>query len=181
MRRRRRKEEEAPFANYTHSARTILHDLFHILGNIIDPLHLPTDYSNDMNIRATVRSETKTSNAATPSLQIEGRREGLAYGDAAVLPETSLLLHLNLLMAGKRRRARVDVQADQAPSILTMLNHVARGEESVGLADVEVMVLLPDGLVKVNNDVEWAAALLSARSTDWMDKEMKVLIKVGVL
>jgi hypothetical protein len=37
---------------------------------------------------------------------------------------------------------------------------------------------LPDGLWAVQSEKDWAIALLSADTVDWMDGEMKVLVEV---
>lgn len=42
----------------------------------------------------------------------------------------------------------------------------------------KLQVWLPNGLVPVQNEKEWAFALLSADTVDWMDGEMKVLVEI---
>ena len=43
----------------------------------------------------------------------------------------------------------------------------------------KVKVWLPDGLLPVQNQKDWAIAVLTADAVDWMDGELKVLVEVG--
>lgn len=42
----------------------------------------------------------------------------------------------------------------------------------------KLKVWLPDGLWTVQGEKDWAMALLSADTVDWMDGEIKVLVEV---
>lgn len=43
----------------------------------------------------------------------------------------------------------------------------------------KVKVWLPDGLLHVQNQKDWAIAVLTTDAVDWMDGELKVLVEVG--
>ena len=41
---------------------------------------------------------------------------------------------------------------------------------------MRVRVWTDDGLVSVNNDTEWMAALITASEIEWMDQELRVIV-----
>ena len=44
--------------------------------------------------------------------------------------------------------------------------------------DLRIRVLLPAGLVRIQDDSSWVKALYTISEAEWMDNEMKILIEV---
>lgn len=106
---------------------------------------------------------------------------------------TQTYLRINILQQGKRLLPRFDIPAGQCPDIDTVKQFILRRYPALsGLGDGDAnsqqardsaatwkfKVWLPDGLVPVQNEKDWAIALLSADTVDWMDGEMKVLVEI---
>lgn len=102
-------------------------------------------------------------------------------------------LRINILQQGKRLLPKFDIPATQCPNADTVRQFVLRRYPGLsGLSDNDpntqqardaaaawkLKVWLPDGLVTVQSEKDWAIALLSADTVDWMDGEVKVLVEV---
>ena len=44
--------------------------------------------------------------------------------------------------------------------------------------DLRILVLLPSGLVRIQDDSSWVKALFTISEAEWMDNEMKIIIEV---
>ena len=44
--------------------------------------------------------------------------------------------------------------------------------------DLRIRVLLPSGLVRIQDDSSWVKALFTISEAEWMDNEMKIIIEV---
>lgn len=112
---------------------------------------------------------------------------------------TQILLHINVLHRGKRILPRIDLPAGQCPNVDTIKESVIRRyhnqipglpalsgvdgfdqqvRDMAGAVTWSVKALLSDGLVTVQSEKDWAFALLSADTVDWMDGDLKILINV---
>lgn len=102
-------------------------------------------------------------------------------------------LRINILQQGKRLLPKFDVPAAQCPNTDTVKQFILRNYPALsGLSDNDpntqqardaaaawkLKAWLPDGLVTVQSEKDWAIALLSADTVDWMDGEIKVLVEV---
>ncbi|KAJ5124557.1 uncharacterized protein N7515_008382 [Penicillium bovifimosum] len=108
------------------------------------------------------------------------------------------LLRVNILHNGKRILPRFDLPAGQCPNIDSVKQAILRrypgqipglsafqdghannadARESAA-AGWKVKVWLPDGLMDVQSQKDWAIAVLSADAVDWMDGELKVLVEI---
>lgn len=105
-------------------------------------------------------------------------------------------LRINILQSGKRILPRFDLPAGQCPNVDTMKQAVLRrySDQIPNLpfdnidpavqqtrnpaASWNVKVWLPHGLVTVENDKDWTAALLSTGTVEWMDGDLKVLVDI---
>ena len=56
----------------------------------------------------------------------------------------------------------------------TDLNSVHR----ISQDDLRIRVLLPSGLVRIQDDSSWVKALYTISEAEWMDNEMKILIEI---
>ncbi|KAJ5664711.1 hypothetical protein N7462_011524 [Penicillium macrosclerotiorum] len=112
---------------------------------------------------------------------------------------TQIYLRINILQHGKRVLPRLDLPAEQCPSIATIKESVLRRyngqipglppmQESENLeqqvrddtaaASWKVKALLPSGLVSIQSEKDWTFAILSADTVDWMDGDLKVLVEI---
>ncbi|KAJ5085724.1 hypothetical protein N7532_010495 [Penicillium argentinense] len=106
-------------------------------------------------------------------------------------PRSPLYLRINVLKQSNRILPRIDLPANECSDVNTLKQIVMRRfPELIGSDNFEpssqqardvaaqwkTRVLLPDGLVEIQNDKDWTVALLSADSTEWMDGDLKVLI-----
>ena len=90
---------------------------------------------------------------------------------------------------------RCDVAANQCPDLETLKQLISRkfagqlpgvppdaGMDGAGgwgaPTHWKFQVWLPDGLAPVQNDSEWAMALVSASNVDWMDGDLRVLVEL---
>ncbi|PYH47677.1 DUF3431 domain-containing protein [Aspergillus saccharolyticus JOP 1030-1] len=106
----------------------------------------------------------------------------------------SVSLRINLIQDGKRTHSRLDVPGSQCPDLETLKQVISRRfvgqlpgfstesglDSASGWAsgiNWKLKVWLPDGLTSVQNDDDWAIALLSAGNVDWMDDELRVLVE----
>ncbi|KAJ5660334.1 hypothetical protein N7507_006785 [Penicillium longicatenatum] len=116
-------------------------------------------------------------------------------------PNNQTYLCINVIQQGKRILPRIDLPADQLPTVDSAKQAILRrylgqipglpflqgqdNDDSVdqqarnaALAAWKVKVWLPDGLIPVDNDKDWTFALLSADTVDWMDGNLKVLVDI---
>ena len=106
----------------------------------------------------------------------------LSYSDITPCPSgDTLKLHLNVLAAGQRVLPRLDTIAEECPSIQALYDKIPQYYTNDGAGKPRISVHLSDGLSLVRNDAEWEAALFSAKATEWMDHELKVVIDIQVL
>ena len=56
----------------------------------------------------------------------------------------------------------------------TDLNSVHR----ISQDDLRIRVLLPSGLVRIQDDSSWVKALHTISEAEWMDNEMKIIIEI---
>ncbi|PWY71037.1 hypothetical protein BO94DRAFT_476773 [Aspergillus sclerotioniger CBS 115572] len=108
---------------------------------------------------------------------------------------TNVSLRVNILQDGKRMHPRFDVAASQCPDLETLKQLISRkfaGQLPGVPSDASIngtggwgspthwkfQVWLPDGLAPVQNDGEWAMALVSASNVDWMDGDLRVLVEL---
>ncbi|KAJ5157610.1 uncharacterized protein N7482_008710 [Penicillium canariense] len=112
---------------------------------------------------------------------------------------TQIYLRINVLQHGKRILPRLDVPAGHCPNVHTIKESVLRRyhgqipglpllqgsdnidqqiQDSTAAASWKVKALLPDGLVDVQSEKDWAFALLSADTVDWMDGDLKILVEL---
>lgn len=108
-------------------------------------------------------------------------------------------LRVSILQNGKRILPRFDLPAGQCTNIDTVKQAILRrypgqipglpafqgtnaaphqARESAIVDGWKVKVWLPDGLLPVQNQKDWAIAVLSADAVDWMDGELRVLVEV---
>jgi len=102
-----------------------------------------------------------------------------------------ITVRFNILHEGKRLIPRLDVTAAQCPDLASMrsfLAHRLSGQlpaSATGSLDANghldtarwrVQVWLPEGVVPMDNDNDWAIAQLSAGIIDWMDNELRVIV-----
>ena len=82
----------------------------------------------------------------------------------------------------KRTHPPFTLARDDAPDLKALRSRLKKhyaGEASIKAPrEFEIKVWLPDGLVPVRNDGEWAVALLSAEMVGWMDGELRVLVEI---
>ena len=97
--------------------------------------------------------------------------------------ERSITLHVNLMREGKRLHERLNIAATISTDIDAILEHVdvcaAARKVGAKLEAGKIMVMLPEGLVPVTEGDQWRAALVKARSNDWMDSELTILIELN--
>ncbi|PYH72304.1 uncharacterized protein BO88DRAFT_423131 [Aspergillus vadensis CBS 113365] len=106
-------------------------------------------------------------------------------------PPTNVSLRINILQDGKRAHPRFDIPGSQCTDLETLKQLISRkfAGQLPGLSSETNMdwvsqlnwkfkVWLPDGLAPVQNDNEWAMALVSASNVDWMDGDLRVLVEL---
>jgi hypothetical protein len=114
-------------------------------------------------------------------------------------PHTQIYLRINVLQHGKRILPRFDLQACQCPNVDTIKDSVLRryhgqipglplvqGSDSIdqqirdsaAASSWKVKALVPDGLITIQTEKDWAFALLSADTVDWMDGDLKILVEL---
>lgn len=114
-------------------------------------------------------------------------------------PHTQIYLRINVLQHGKRVLPRLDLQAGQCPNVDTIKESVLRryhgqipglpvlqGSDSIdqqirdsaAASSWKVKALVPDGLITIQSEKDWAFALLSADTVDWMDGDLKILVEL---
>lgn len=112
---------------------------------------------------------------------------------------TQIYLRINVLQRGKRILPRLDLQAGQCPNVDTIKEAVLRryhgqipglpllqGSEGIeqqirdlaAASSWKVRALVPDGLITIQSEKDWAFALLSADTVDWMDGDLKILVEI---
>ncbi|KAF7716814.1 Uncharacterized protein PECH_006823 [Penicillium ucsense] len=112
---------------------------------------------------------------------------------------TQITLHINVLHRGKRILPRLDLPAGQCPNVDMIKESVIRRyhnqipglpvlqgadgfdqqvRDMAGAVSWSVKALLSDGLVSIQSEKDWAFALLSVDTVDWMDGDLKILIGV---
>lgn len=93
------------------------------------------------------------------------------------------------MQQGKRILPRMDVPAGQYPNIDLLKQAILRryagqlptaGKTNEGdqTSSWNIQVWLPEGLVYVTTGKDWAVALLTADTVEWMDNTVKVLVEV---
>ncbi|KAJ5122800.1 Mitochondrial carrier protein RIM2 [Penicillium atrosanguineum] len=91
-------------------------------------------------------------------------------------------LRINILSHGKRIFPRLDIQVTPCLNVETVKQLILRQypglEEDISRDSWKVKAWLPDGLFPIQSEKDWALALLSADTVDWMDGEVKLLIEV---
>lgn len=99
-----------------------------------------------------------------------------------------ITVRFNILQESKRLIPRLDVTAAQCPDLASMrsfLAHRLSGQlpssslDANGHIDASrwrIQVWLPEGMVTMSNDNDWAIAQLSASTIDWMDNELRVVV-----
>lgn len=101
-----------------------------------------------------------------------------------------ITVRFNVLHEGKRVVPRLDSTATQCPdlaSIRSFLAHRLSGQlpssatslDANGQVDTSrwrIQVWLPEGVVPMDNDNDWAIAQLSAGTIDWMDNDLRVIV-----
>ncbi|KAJ5801484.1 uncharacterized protein N7518_003552 [Penicillium psychrosexuale] len=109
-------------------------------------------------------------------------------------------IRVNILQNGKRILPGFELPASQCSNIDTVKQAILRRYPSQipGLAEFQavnaatqearestivdgwkVKVWLPDGVLPVQSQKDWAIAVLTTDAVDWMDGELKVLVEVG--
>lgn len=98
-------------------------------------------------------------------------------------------LHVNILQQGKRILPRLDIPAGQFPNIDLVKQAILRRyggqipntDKTDSLDQTmswSIKVWLPEGLTQVGSSKDWAVALLTADTVDWMDGIVKVLVDI---
>ena len=92
--------------------------------------------------------------------------------------ESVLILRLNLLKEGRRIAPRRDVPADLCPYIHTVMQKAAERPGPAVSDNPKVLVHLPDGLKRIEDDRSWRESIELARSIDWFDGELSVIVDI---
>ncbi|KAK2745046.1 hypothetical protein FQN55_006403 [Onygenales sp. PD_40] len=121
------------------------------------------------------------------------------------IPPHQITVHINTINPSnpsKRLIPRLDISADQIPNLPCLLHKVrvhhdqfrerhaqqqlmgngggdglgSMGFDAIADPALPVKVWLEDGLVEVRTQAEWAVALLTVSTVDWMDGELRVVV-----
>jgi hypothetical protein len=140
----------------------LLKEVFDIMQNVIS-VGAARDGTSSVDAPAMARAI-----AAAPKddAQSDDRGQGL-----------SVILQVSLLQDGARIMPRRDIQAHNTPYLHSLVQDVVTWVGPVSLGSAKVKVLSPEGLVTVEDDASWQRMLRLARVTEWMDKEMKVVVE----
>ncbi|KAJ5936156.1 hypothetical protein N7454_005454 [Penicillium verhagenii] len=120
---------------------------------------------------------------------------------SATDPSNQLVVRLSVIREGRRVLPPVDVQADTLSTVNSVKNLLANhfmlqildmsfdqsnADHGVANSAIEratsawtMKALLPDGLIEIDDDEDWEVALDCAKTTDWMDNKLQVLMDIG--
>lgn len=96
-------------------------------------------------------------------------------------PDTPVTLHVNVLEDGKRVMPHFLIYASNCPNLLVLKCKVIEALDSYSPVNIRVSTWLPGGMMACNDDVAWETALNHARTVEWMDNELKVIVDLDRL
>ena len=92
----------------------------------------------------------------------------------------TLILQINFIHKGRRLGRPHDTPYDLCPYLHTIAQkalHMGAIAPS-NVESLKVKAHLPDGLKEIEDDFMWTSALDKARSTEWMDGCLKIIIEI---
>lgn len=175
-------------ANSPNSASSITRDVSRIIRENIVTRHGPHPPSQ-------AQAPDSADHAFHPQQQFASTQSTTNEPPSNANAHNQTYLRINILQHGKRILPKFDLPAGQCPNIDTVKQYILRrcpGLQPLNNADLstqqsrdsataawKIKAWLPDGLLPVLNEKDWAIALLSADTVDWMDGEMKVLVEIA--
>lgn len=109
----------------------------------------------------------------------QGRPAASARSIVGITPYNShLRLRINIFEGQQRIRPCLEVSAEDCPDLEAVYTNVLQHHGDAILEKVTVSVLLPQGLISVGSDEDWARALSEVQATEWMDGETKVIVEL---
>ncbi|RDW71140.1 hypothetical protein BP6252_07703 [Coleophoma cylindrospora] len=90
--------------------------------------------------------------------------------------QADVRFHINLLQEGQRIKPKLILTKVTCPGLPSLLQHLQKlaGEDANG-SSFEVKVLGTSGLISIENQTQWDAAVKQVRETDWMDGDLRVI------
>jgi len=95
---------------------------------------------------------------------------------------TLLHYHVNVLSNGTRLRPKLTLTPGSCPGFPSLVQHihnVMSDDDQHHLSNIQVLGV--NGLVNIDGDEAWIAAVKSVQENDWMDGDVKVVVEVGYL
>ncbi len=90
-----------------------------------------------------------------------------------------LKLHINLLKGGKRLGPRRDVRADACSDLRMVVGEAFTVQKDINPPiPARVRALTSEGLLLVEDDQGWDRVVELAKTTQWMDNELTVLVEL---
>lgn len=92
--------------------------------------------------------------------------------------QSHMQYHINILDNGRRIKPRVTLTPSSCRGLSNLVQHVQRFIDDRTITVTKVQILAADGLRDVEDEEAWLGAIKSVEDSEWMDREVRVLVEI---
>ncbi|TAQ84139.1 hypothetical protein B7494_g7533 [Chlorociboria aeruginascens] len=92
--------------------------------------------------------------------------------------DARILYHVNIFQGGRRVKPRITLMTLSCPGFASLLQHIHNIIGDEGQRPSSIKILGVNGLVAVDSEDGWKAAIVEVEENEWMDGEVRVIVEM---
>jgi hypothetical protein len=90
--------------------------------------------------------------------------------------EMGLRYHINIIQNHQRVKPQLLLSPSSCPGFASLVQYIHTILDDIGQKPSSVKVLSPEGMIEVDSEESWEAAVASVKDNDWMDGEVRCVV-----